>query len=291
MISNLPSGQYLDARSLIPQTPYLLKRSKPKRTSSIVSSRADGPFEKFKVGRGKGRSGSGLPVTIPGDVSAGAGASEYVQMRRSAVSLSGSLSRIHFCRFLEAGRSSKNRLAKANDRASMTLGTPIRMNNDPLDPMDQLEPAIAAVLQRLRRLAPAAIEDGVGGRDAGRGRSILAPHDADENADRGSGVTTCQGANFKNRLGLAHLGFPVGRSAIVVWRPIDRIGGEIPPRRAEGNCRKIRLRVIAFGTRDELNDVGAHENSSDTAMTTRPTSASEIRQAVIGFSLQKKRAA
>jgi hypothetical protein len=58
--------------------PYLLKRSKLKRKSSIVSSRADGLFEKFKVGSGKGKSGSGLPVTIPGGVSAGAGASEYV---------------------------------------------------------------------------------------------------------------------------------------------------------------------------------------------------------------------
>jgi hypothetical protein len=57
---------------------YLLKRSKPKRKSFIVSSRADGLFEKFEIGRGKGRSGSGLPATIPGGVSAGAGASGYV---------------------------------------------------------------------------------------------------------------------------------------------------------------------------------------------------------------------
>src|SRR5262245_50400937 len=60
--------------------PYLLKRSKPKRKSSNVSSRADGPFEKFKVGRGKGRSGFGLPVTIPGGDSAGTGGSEYVAL-------------------------------------------------------------------------------------------------------------------------------------------------------------------------------------------------------------------
>jgi hypothetical protein len=58
---------------------YLLNRSKLKRKSSIVSSRADGRFEEFKIGRGKGRSGSGLPMTIPG-VSAGAGASEYVAL-------------------------------------------------------------------------------------------------------------------------------------------------------------------------------------------------------------------
>jgi hypothetical protein len=60
--------------------PYLLNWSKLKRKSSIVSSRADGLFEKFEISRGKGRSGSGLPVTIPGGVSAGAGASEYVAL-------------------------------------------------------------------------------------------------------------------------------------------------------------------------------------------------------------------
>jgi hypothetical protein len=60
--------------------PYLLNRSKLKRKSSIVSSRADGRFEEFEIGRGKGRSGSGLPVTIRGGVSAGAGGSEYVAL-------------------------------------------------------------------------------------------------------------------------------------------------------------------------------------------------------------------
>ncbi|WP_283806406.1 hypothetical protein [Bradyrhizobium murdochi] len=40
----------------------------------MLSLRADGLFEKFPIGRGKGRSGFGLPVAIPGGVSAGAGA-------------------------------------------------------------------------------------------------------------------------------------------------------------------------------------------------------------------------
>ena len=44
------------------------------------------------------------------------------------------------------------------------------------------------------------------------------------------------------------------------------------------------MRVVALRGRNELNDFGAHENSSDTAMTTRPMSASDIRQAVIGVS-------
>ncbi|WP_084029914.1 hypothetical protein [Bradyrhizobium sp. LMTR 3] len=78
---------------------------------------------------------------------------------------------------------------------------------------------------------------------------------------------------------------------MLVWTCIDTADGGLSQSSAKGNCWKIRLRVIAFGMRDELIDVGAHDNSSDTAMTMRPTSASEIRQAVIGFSPKKKCAA
>lgn len=46
--------------------------------------------------------------------------------------------------------------------------------------------------------------------------------------------------------------------------------------------------VVAFWTRDDFDDVGAHENSSDTAMMTRLMSANEIRQAVIGVSFKKE---
>jgi len=85
----------------------------------------------------------------------------------------------------------------------------------------------------------------------------------------------------------ATLGFSLERSGVLVWRGRDRIDGGFRQRRAEGNRRKIRLCAVPFGTRDELNDFGAHDNSSDTAMITRPMSAIEIRQAVIGFSLEK----
>ena len=77
------------------------------------------------------------------------------------------------------------------------------MNNDALDPVNEFERAVAAVLQRLRRLAPAAIQNGVGGRDAGGGGCILASHDADENADRGPGVAACKRSNFNKSLGHA----------------------------------------------------------------------------------------
>jgi hypothetical protein len=151
------------------------------------------------------------------------------------------------------------------------------MHNDTLDAVYELERALTAVLQRLRSLAPTAIEDRVRSRYAGGWRCILASHDADENADRGSGVAACERANLEKGLCLAHLGFPIGQSVALISCSIGRIGSRILPRRAEGNCRKIRLYVIAFGTRDDLDDVDAHENSSDIAMTTRPMSASEIR--------------
>lgn len=84
---------------------------------------------------------------------------------------------------------------------------------------------------------------------------------------------------------LATLAFSLERSGALVWHRCD---GVVPQRRAESNCRKIRLWVVRFGTRDELNDFGAHDKSSDTAMTMRTTSAIEIRYAVIGFLRQNR---
>ena len=75
----------------------------------------------------------------------------------------------------------------------------------------------------------------------------------------------------------ATLGFSLLRFSRLVWRNIDLIDGGILHRRAESNCPKIRLRVVPSGQRNELNDFGAHDSSSDTAMTMRPTSASDIR--------------
>ena len=84
---------------------------------------------------------------------------------------------------------------------------------------------------------------------------------------------------------LATLGFSPLRFSRPVCGSMGVSDGGILHRRMERNCREIRRRVVvASGSRDELNDVGAHVNSSDTAMTTRPMSASEIRQVVIGIS-------
>jgi hypothetical protein len=71
-----------------------------------------------------------------------------------------------------------------------------RMDNDSLDSVDQLEGAVVAVLDRLRRFAPAAIQNGVGGGDSCCGRRVFTPHHADQDIERGSGVTSRQRANF-----------------------------------------------------------------------------------------------
>jgi hypothetical protein len=68
--------------------------------------------------------------------------------------------------------------------------------HDALDSMDQFKRAVIAVLQRLRGLAPAAIQDRVGGRDARGGCGIFRTHDAGQNIDRSAAVTPRQRTNF-----------------------------------------------------------------------------------------------
>ena len=57
-----------------------------------------------------------------------------------------------------------------------------------LNSMDQLKRTVVAILQRLGGLAPAAIEDRVGGGYARRRRRTLVAHDADQDVKRGAGV-------------------------------------------------------------------------------------------------------
>jgi hypothetical protein len=76
---------------------------------------------------------------------------------------------------------------------------------------------------------------------------------------------------------LATLGFSPLQFSRLVCGSTGVSDSGILQRRAESNCREVRWRVLVSGPRDGLNDFGAHENSSDTAMTTRPMSASDIR--------------
>ena len=80
------------------------------------------------------------------------------------------------------------------------------MDNDALDSMDQFKRTIATVLDGLWRLAPAAVQDGVGGGHARCGGDILRPHDADQDIERGSGMASRQRANFGQRF--SHLRQP-----------------------------------------------------------------------------------
>src|SRR5882762_1192056 len=80
-----------------------------------------------------------------------------------------------------------------------------------------------------------------------------------------------------------HLRFAFVRFAKFAACRFGLIGGEIVHCRAERDRWKIRLLAIGPGARDKPDDVDAHERSSQTAIAIRPTSASEIRYAVIGF--------
>jgi hypothetical protein len=70
------------------------------------------------------------------------------------------------------------------------------MDNDALDSLDQLEGAVVAVLDRLRRFAPAAIQDGIGGGYFCGRRRILAAHDADQDVQRRPCMAPRGRANF-----------------------------------------------------------------------------------------------
>jgi hypothetical protein len=54
-----------------------------------------------------------------------------------------------------------------------------------------------------------------------------------------------------------------------------------PGYRAKCNGRKIRWLAVMLRTANELNDFCTHENPSHTAMATSPTSASDIKYAVM----------
>ena len=154
MISSSPSPSSQRPGTGYRKRHYLLKRSNPKRKSSIPSSRADGRFEEFKIGRGKGRSGSGLPVTIPG-VSAGAGASEYVAL--------GALTGGEEVQFPKRSGTAVERGDKefSSDGMKGTAGTPVS-NADTLD---------WPVTRRARYrsgLAPVTPRVPIGGSQAGR---------------------------------------------------------------------------------------------------------------------------
>jgi hypothetical protein len=76
-----------------------------------------------------------------------------------------------------------------------------------------------------------------------------------------------------------------------VARPDTLIPGDIRDSGVEGNGRKIHMLAVASRARHELNVLGADQQPSHTAIAINPTSASDIRYAVIGFSLEMKYAA
>jgi len=75
------------------------------------------------------------------------------------------------------------------------------MHDDPLNTVDQFERTVLAVLKRLRRPAPAAVENSVGSGDACGMRCFSGAHDTNQSIDRGPRVATGKRADFDESLG------------------------------------------------------------------------------------------
>src|SRR5664279_3805938 len=77
----------------------------------------------------------------------------------------------------------------------------LRMDNDPLDFVNELESAGICGFDSLRDLTPAAVENGVGRRYPGGRCGVVAGHDAGKDTDRGFGMAACQRAYLGKRFG------------------------------------------------------------------------------------------
>jgi hypothetical protein len=89
-------------------------------------------------------------------------------------------------------------------------------------------------------------------------------------------------------------GLDIALDKSFVFRPdmiarlcLDAFDGEIvrPDRREERDGRKIGVLAIAAGRPDEADGLTTHDRPSQTAIATRPASASDIRYAVMRYSL------
>src|ERR1700737_2184318 len=110
------------------------------------------------------------------------------------------------------------------------------MDNDTLDSMNQFKCAAIAALDRLGRLAPAAIEDGVGRRYPRCRRRVLVSHDADENIERGPGMASRQRADFGQGFGHLHSRLQAG--------PTPRRGNRVAHRTSmPDNTSDARLQI------------------------------------------------
>jgi len=78
------------------------------------------------------------------------------------------------------------------------------MDNDALDSMDQFESVVVAILDWLRRLAPATIQNGVGGGDPCWRWCLGVPHNADKHVQRGPGMAARHRTDFGD--GFSHCG-------------------------------------------------------------------------------------
>ena len=76
------------------------------------------------------------------------------------------------------------------------------MDNDALDSMDQLQRTVVAVADRLGRLTPTAIQDGIRGGYFRGSSGVFRSHDADQDIERRTGIAARQRTDFCD--GLSH---------------------------------------------------------------------------------------
>ena len=75
------------------------------------------------------------------------------------------------------------------------------MDNDTLDAMNELKRAAIAIVDGLRRLAPATVKNSVGGGNARRRRRLGVAHHRNQHIQRRAGVAARQRANFGKSFG------------------------------------------------------------------------------------------
>jgi len=165
------------------------------------------------------------------------------------------------------------------------------MNDDTFDAMDQFK-GVFVIAKRLCRLSPAAIEQRIGGRHARWRRCLSVAHDGNQDVQRRARVTSREQADLGDSFGHTVLsGYPRLRQPVVAASLVGGCG--VSARRSVGMIHDeiIRLRPVddrasdgvprrmSINARYELNDLGAHENTSQSVMRIRPVMASMMRQA------------
>jgi hypothetical protein len=164
------------------------------------------------------------------------------------------------------------------------------MDNDALDSVDQFEGTTLAILDGLRRLAPATVQDALAAAIRAGGVALVFRITATSTLSAVSVWLRASERISVSVLGIAGLARPGFGPDIFARCRIDMIPAEIiitPSRAAKGDRWKADQPSFAVLPRNELNDLRAHAHTSHTAIAIGPVSASDIRYAVMPASCGK----